>query len=172
MNEIGQARRTAKELTEEIEQATNMAAGEFVDEKAQNSGDNLASGGIERGRAGVLGGKVLNNNLENGEARVLEMVAHENGERAELSGEESELLVRERLAEDREDIDNELGRNGRYVQNIMSRNSEEITTNVMTATDALTRQTSFRPNQLDLEVAQERTKYLKNVFNRILGSRN
>ncbi len=164
---------TAREMTEEIDQATSFEALQRNNEVGRDA--------LERERAGSLGNRVLTYNpqlAQEQNTRVQEMVETENGlsetamERPNLVGEESKVQVAERAAEDAEDVANELGLNGRYVEGLMKRNGERITNQTVEAVDKLIAENEARPGRLDQLANKARTAFLKDVFNRILGSRN
>lgn len=89
-----------------------------------------------------------------------------------LVGAETNVQAQEWLAEDREDIENESGLNGHYVKNIMDKNNKHITSETVAAVERMIAQNEYHPSKLDRMANQARTEFLKNVFNRILGSRN
>ncbi len=172
---LSQLRHDAMELTREIDQATDAAV------NTQQEQPNL----MNRERAGQLGGKILTynpNQLPEKEAyeaeRVKEIAEIDNGyvqkdlENPNLVGAETEVQVKERLAEDREDIENESGVNGEYVKNLMERNNKRLTDEAVQMVDRVISKNEYHPNVLDREVNNYRRRFLKEVFNRILGSRN
>lgn len=169
-----------RELTEEIDRSTDLTAPELSESKSRE---------FSREQAGNIGGKVLTYNpdqlanpteqmnIANTE-HIREMTEVENGygaqamEKASLIGAETEIQAQERLAEDREDIANEQGLNGSYVKKIMDSNNKRITHDTVDAVDRMISRHDYHPGQLDELMTQNRTTFLKDVFNRILGSRN
>lgn len=176
-SEMGQRTQSAREMTAEIDRATDVAANQQL--KVQ---EGVSGREIGRSQAGNFGNKVLTYNpdaqAELNNERVHEMAEIDNGygadgaDNANVVGEESRLQSAERLAEDREDVANEQGLNGNYVKNIMDRNNKRITAETVAAVDKLISDNEYRPGQLDQLMSTARTKFLKDVFNRILGSRN
>lgn len=165
----------AREMTEEIDRATDFEVLQQNEREANVLG---------RERAGNIGSRVLTYNPQNPqlmqeqERRVQEMAEAENGFSAEaleqpnMIGVESKVQVAEREAEDAEDVANELGLNGRYVEGLMKRNGERITDQTVAAVDKMIAENEAHPGRLDQLANKARTTFLKDVFNRILGSRN
>ncbi len=176
-SELGQRNQNAREMTEEIDQATSI---EVAQERPQQVNS------LDRTQAGSFGNRVLTYNpdlevsnkdvLEN--ERVREMAEAENGyarqamENVSTIGAETKVQAREWLKEDREDVANEQGLNGPYVKNLMDRNNKRITNETVAAVDDIISKNEYHPGQLDELMNRTRTKFLKDVFNRILGSRN
>lgn len=145
--------------------------------------------GVDRERAGNLGGKVLTYNPENtametsaersvaeSNQAVREMAAIENyGEQVlsnpNLAGTESELQIKERIAADQEDIANENGFSP-YAQRIMERNNERLTKETVMGVDRMIAENNFHPAQLDKKTNEARAEFLLKVFNRVFGIRN
>ncbi len=178
-NETGPKHQSAREMTAEIDRATEP--------------------GLTRAQAGNLGSRVLTynpdqnlsepNNFVNHELntaehesdanaeRVREIAEHDDGDYTyanseDLIGVETKTQVAERIDEDREDIANEQGKNGVYVKDIMDRNNKRITKETVAAVDGFISKHEYHPGQLDILTNRARTTFLKDVFNRILGSRN
>lgn len=82
-NETGQRRISAREMTEEIERATNAE----LEEKKDALGAQMT--GFDRARAGVIGSAVLAGNQEN----VGTVLSGENSNTAELNTERVEQMV-------------------------------------------------------------------------------
>lgn len=180
-NEMGRTVQNAREMTKEIDQVTEAE----VEKLAQQ-----AQYGMDRGQAGSLGSQILTHNSEDDDPvhqenevissnnEVRRMAEAEEGyvEAAKFDtsivGAETSVQAKERLAEDREDISNETGMNGLYVKNIMSRNNKRITDETVAAVDHIIASKSYHPGELDEIANKARVKFLKDVFNRILGSRN
>lgn len=177
-SESGQRNQNAREMTEEIDRAAS------IEVAAQNRQQQLHA--LDRERAGNFGNRVLTYNpdleisnkdvLEN--ERVREIAEAENGfarqamENVSTVGAETKVQAQEWLNEDREDIANEQGLNGSYVKNLMDRNNKRITSETVAAVDNIISKNEYHPGQLDELMNRTRTKFLKDVFNRILGSRN
>lgn len=89
-----------------------------------------------------------------------------------ITGAETTVQAQEWLAEDQEDVANETGLNGRYVKNLMDRNNKRITKETVAAVDKMIVDNEYHPSKLDRMASKARTDFLKDVFNRILGSRN
>lgn len=177
-SEMGQKSQTAREMAAEIDRATDLAAN-----RQKNTNEREANGdALSRTQAGNLGNKVLTYNpdmqAERNSERVHMMAELDNGygangtENPLAVGEESKVQVAERLGEDREDIANEQGLNGVYVKNNMDRNNKRITNETVASVDKLISDNEYNPGKLDQLMTNARTKFLKDVFNRILGSRN
>lgn len=154
---------------------------------------------LGRGRAGELGSRVLTYNPERAQqgrsdsnvGRGRDGIESErvgrNEERRESNleyardlaerdgdflGAETQVQTEERLAEDREDVENELGLNGVYVKNLMDRNRKKITAETMAAVDKMIANDSYQPRELDQKMFKARTSFLGKVFGRSFGSRN
>lgn len=178
-NETGRKHQSARELTAEIDRATDPV--------------------LARSQAGNLGSRVLTYNSELNPSelhnlddhnlgaaegqkdanveRVREMAERDDGDyayanREDLTGVETQTQVAERMDEDQEDVANERGENGMYVKDIMDRNNKRITKETVAAVDSFISKHEYHPGQLDALTNKARTTFLKNVFNRILGSRN
>lgn len=118
------------------------------------------------------------NEVIRSDERVLRQAEREEGylEAAEhdtsINGAETAIQAQQWLADDREDIANESGLNGRYVKNLMDRNNKRITKETVNAVDKMIEDRNYHPSQLDRVATKARVEFLKDVFNRILGSRN
>lgn len=89
-----------------------------------------------------------------------------------IAGAETAVQAQERLAEDREDIDNETGANGIYVKKLMDRNNKRITAETVSAVDRIISDKSYHPGELDETANKARIDFLQKVFNRPFGGRN
>lgn len=205
--EIGQEKLNARELTKEIDHATDLAAGELSESKARELGQNVLtnanldmsgvqtpeqnlrglemSQNLNREAAGSLGNRVLTYNPEQAakivadNERVQAMAEIDNGYgeavksgNESLVGVESKIQTKERLQEDREMIQTEEGQNGPYARNIMERNNKRLTKDTVNNVNKLIADNNYYPGKLDELMTRSRTNFLKDVFNRILGSRN
>ena len=189
--EIGQEKLNAKATTAEIDRATDLAAEELTESKAQALGIQRPeaypeqNSNLGRAAAGNLGNRVLTYNPDQeGKAiadteRVLRAAEIDNGYgEAVKSGNESlvgvatELQAKEHLEEDRNMLLTEQGGNGPYAQGIMERNNKRLTNATIARVDQLISENNYHPGKLDEIMSRSRTNFLKDVFNRILGSRN
>lgn len=170
MKEMGQDRKSAQELTEAIEretsQAAELAGGVEVSRESLGEGlyYNEKRGGVytdagekpeyvERTKAGELGGRVLAYDAEaaRNEEYVLGTVARENGEKAELSGEESSLLVAERKAWDEENQRNEDNPHRDYEAQIAAKDQRGIAEKMMNDVERMLRERVGHPRALEQE---------------------
>lgn len=177
-SELGQRGQNAREMTEEIDRAASIEAATQNRQRQPHA--------LDREQAGDFGNRILtyNPDLEAGNKgvlenkRVREMAEAENGfarqamENVGTVGAETKVQAQEWLKEDREDVANEQGLNGPYVKNLMDRNNKRITNEAVAAVDDIISKNEYHPGQLDELMNRTRTKFLKDVFNRILGSRN
>lgn len=192
-NEWEQGKQSARELTEEIDRATNIAVEDLEKEQQRE---------LDRGQAGTLGSKVLTYNpeasvsgvgqvltynpdqavmpaeqrVEQSNTLVRQMAAVENyGEQVlenpVLAGAGSKRQAEERMAEDAEDLANEEGFSP-YAQNIMERNNKRITGETVARVDKMIADNNYHPAQLEEMTNKARIVFLKDVFNRIFKSRN
>lgn len=155
-------------------------------------------GAMGREQAGTLGSKVLTYNLDDeiderevrrgiystenalNTERVREVVATENGwgqnalegPDLETPGVESADQAAEWMAQDREDIENESGKNGRYVQQLMDRNRKRLTKETVAEMDKNINDKQNKPWELDKIMAQKRIEFLGSVYGRDFGGRN
>lgn len=182
-NEAGQNVKNAQQMTEEIDRLTDLETERRFEGAEQLSPDRHV---LNRNQAGNLGNRVLTYNPDQNETnsldlnteRVQQIAEVDTGysraamENPDLAGAETKVQSQEWLAEDREDIENELGLNGKYVKNIMDRNQKNLTAETVDVVDKIISKNNYHPSQLDEAVNSLRTNFLKDVFNRILGSRN
>lgn len=180
-NESGRLAQNAREMTAEIDRVTEEEVAKLEKHEQQELG---------RQRAGSLGGQILtynpdqkaairqeqsviqsNENVRRQAERdegYIEAARHNTG----INGAETGVQAQEWVAEDKEDIANESGLNGRYVKNLMDRNNKRITKETVAAVDKMIADNEYHPSKLDRMATSARTTFLKDVFNRILGSRN
>lgn len=187
-NEAGQNTQNARQMTEEIDRLTDLATEEQHRHIEQTRGGELS---LNRDQASNLGNRVLTYNPEQqglrsnldsntdlNTERVQQIAEADAGYQSEAkvnfdpTGAETPVQSQEWLAEDREDIENELGLNGKYVKRIMDRNQKNLTAEAVEVVDKIISKNNYHPNQLDEAANSLRTSFLKDVFNRILGSRN
>lgn len=189
--EVGQQKLNAKMTTEEIDRATDLAAEELTESKAQALGvqqpeaQQGQGSSFGRAAAGNLGNRILTYN-PNQEAKVIadteqiiktaeidsgygEVVKSGN---ESLVGVATEVQAKEYLDEDRNMLLTEKGDNGPYAQGIMERNNKRLTNTTIARVDQLISENNYHPGKLDEIMNRSRTNFLKDVFNRILGSRN
>lgn len=88
-----------------------------------------------------------------------------------LAGAESKIQVKERLAEDYEDVENEKGFSP-YAQNIMDSNNKRMTNETVAWVDKMIAENNFHPAQLEEKTNKVRVDFLLKVFNRVFKSRN
>lgn len=174
--EVGQQKLNAKMTTEEIDRATDLAAKELTESKAR---------ALARSEAGNLGNRILTYNPEQ-EAKIItdteqvtekteidngyEVAARSGNEN--LVGVETGIQIKDHLEEDRDMVRTEQGDNGPYAQNIMERNNKRLTKATVAKVDRLISEKNYHPGELDEMMNRSRMNFLKDVFNRILGSRN
>lgn len=187
-NEAGQNAQNARQMTEEIDRLTDLATEEQHGHNEQTRGGESS---LNRDQASNLGSRVLTYNPERNDSRpdfspnaglnterVQQIAEADAGYQPETrvnfdpTGTETPVQSQEWLAEDREDIENELGLNGKYVKRIMDRNQKNLTAEAVEVVDKIISKNNYHPNQLDEAANSLRTSFLKDVFNRILGSRN
>lgn len=163
MNEIGQDRRTARELTEEIDRATDGAVAEMArdaqeNQDIQDSQDVRALQGLGRETAGGLGGKILTyggteQRREN--ERVYEMAEIDNGYGREMMpgvsqvGEESGRQIAEREAWDAENRRNEDNPKRDGEARIMARDQGGIARETAEQIEIQTRQRAFTVSDIE-----------------------
>ncbi len=144
---------------------------------------------MSREQAGGLGNRIITFNPEQNPAevqrdildneRVQRMAEIDNGyaeaaktNSEDLIGVESKTQAKERQEAERYILASEQGQNGQYTKNLMDRNRKRITNETVAAVDKLISDNNYHPGQLDRLLMQSRTNFLKDVFNRILGSWN
>ncbi len=176
MNEIGQDRQTARELTEEIDRATDGAVAEMAQNEArssqnaqmgrgmrenqdiQDAQDVRALQGLGRETAGGLGGKILayggaEQQREN--ERVYEMAEIDNGYGREMMpgvsqvGEESGRQIAEREAWDAENRRNEDNPKRDGEARIMARDQGGIARETAEQIEIQTRQRAFTVSDIE-----------------------
>lgn len=89
----------------------------------------------------------------------------------EMIGEESRLQVAEHLAEDREDLQHELGQGLRFEVKATERGQEEVTRKVVPEVEKIVNRSSFRVRELE-DVYRRGVNATLGVFNRRIGDRN
>ena len=89
----------------------------------------------------------------------------------EYVGTESELQVEERLAEDRADLQAEMGVGDPLTVKVMAKSQEELSKAVAPEVNKFLNQKSFRPAELQ-QVYRARAEQARGVFGRVLGERN
>lgn len=172
MNEIGQERRTARELTEEIDRETDGEVFEGTRRSISEDG---------REEAGGRGNKILAYGAESAREneRVREMAEIDNGYGAESRpgvstvGEESALQIAERRAWDAENIRNEVNPTRDYEAQIMAKDQNAIAQDVAGKVDMIVRQREFRPGELEMlrmRASKSMLEAYENPY--ILGRRN
>ncbi len=183
-NEKG-TRQNAKEMTAEIDRLTDMAKAEAQQAEQQR--------GLERERAGSLGGKVLTYNPEQGNRpeelrkteRVVQMAERDNGFGAEyregisIVGEESEKQIQDRASVDRENAELENLKNENFpgIDNdakIVARSQEERGGLVAQRVEKLlSKKADFSPSELERWFGQQRDGMLLDFeVPRRIGDRN
>lgn len=170
--ELGQEKQTARELTEEIDRATNVVS--LQERQAQS---------LDRGQAGNLGNRVLTYNPEVNKAeleneRVREMAEIGNGLKGNaegnvsLVGMESALLIDEREELSRENLLNELDPKRDHEAEIMAKDQTGVAKEMMAKVETMTRG-NFRIMDLEVAMSKGRDRMLESFENpRRLGDRN
>lgn len=199
MDNDGQVRERvrARDLTEEINQATDLVMAAGAENLNQLAQANLAQGRervqqmgwrvIDGGRHGV--GEMTEVGAMSGAGIVPEMgVVTETHERLtpvgevardelELTqpesfvGDESKIQIKERLADDLEDARNEAGEGLSFENRIVAKNQEEVARAVAPEVDKLVGQASFRVKDLE-KIYRQGVHAMLKVFNREIGERN
>ena len=86
-------------------------------------------------------------------------------------GQTSELQNQAYLANDAEDLRDEMGEGLKFVDRIVARNQEEVAAKIAPEIDKLARQGSFRPSEV-VSMYNRGTAKMLGVFNRQIGDRN
>lgn len=149
MNEIGQDRRAAREMTEEIDRATDGGVFERAAEESHELGRETAEN---------LGGKILAYGAEQQRKneRVYEMAEVDNGYGKEMMpgvsqvGEESGRQIAEREAWDAENRRNEDNPKRDYEAQIMARDQSGIARDMADRVEKITRQREFGVRDLEM----------------------
>lgn len=155
---------SARAMTEEIERATNA-------EQERQQLENAAGGGRSE-YAGITPeqtrqfGETVISSAEL--ARDRQEIAHPD----EYIGDESALQIRERLAEDRDDLRRELGEGLKFEAKIAKRGQERITADAVHEVDQLMGRANFRPAEMAAIYRKYGNQLLSAVENRRIGDRN
>lgn len=194
--------RDAQVLTEDMGQATNLVdvanvasmGGAAAWQKTMGANGEAAGrqigGTTQRGEgssrlgARVLTGQALGNLAVNGATETLgqqELMASQAEiarDEAELThaeefvGDETATQMRERLADDREDLVTELGDGSPRDFRIMTKNTERLTNEAVTAVDHLIKEQAVHPAKLEQVRFKMMTALLKDAYSRNFGDRN
>ncbi len=89
----------------------------------------------------------------------------------EVVGDESRLQVAEHLADDREDLEHELGQGLKFEVKATTKGQEEVTRKVVPEVDKIINKSSFRVRELE-DVYRQGVNATLGVFNRRIGDRN
>lgn len=163
----------AKAFTEEIDRVTTpMAEPELPAPGLKVSPDTLATPDVQR-----LGGAAIFSTPERDNVAGVEIaseLARDEDEALHAEkyvGAESQLQVRERLAEDQADLQAEMGVGDPLTVKIMAKSQEELSRAMMPMVNKIVNQPSFRPADLE-KVYRDGAEKARGLFGRKLGERN
>lgn len=191
----GRGQLSAKEMTAEIEQATNVAPEQValgrgrmqqLGQVAAGAEDFVVKNtqtGMTRDRAQQMGWQVLEggqtsgteqigNGLRNIEAS--QEIARDEAELErplEFVGDESPLQTQERLVDDQESMQNDEGKGLGFVDKIVAANQEAVAQAVIPEVNKIINHKSYRPAEL-MSLYQKFTNKTLAIFNRRIGDRN
>lgn len=165
----GQERVRARDLTEEINQATDLAMAESLPMAAGaewqkvTEQEQVAKPNTELGSG--IGREILS------AAGEVARDERELTQAQEFVGDESELQVKEREKDDQEDAQNEAGMGLAFENRIVAKNQEAVARMVTPEVDKMVNQKSFRPSDLE-RLYRHGVNTTLGVFNRRIGDRN
>lgn len=174
----------ARDLTEEINRATDMATAEnlpmvagaedlsVVQEKPVVGRERVQRMGwqvIESGRHDVADPENKTEILS--AARKVERDEQELTRAQEFVGDESKLQVKEREKDDLEDAQNEAGMGLAFENRIVAKNQEAVAWMVTPEVDKMVNQKSFRISELE-RLYRHGVNTTLGIFNRRIGDRN
>lgn len=187
MDNIEQGRewRQARDLTEEIDRATDFVVAQerASAERGQLENTEKPEGRItgreQAQRMGwqVMGGDQRERSIGDLKGERLTPAGEVGRDERELTqaeefvGTESRLQITERIGEDEEDARNEAGEGLGFENRIVAKNQEGVARTVTLGVDKVVAQKSFRPSDLE-KLYREGVNSILKVFNRKIGDRN
>lgn len=183
--EQGRERGRARDLTAEIDRATDLVVAQEREDLRQGRLENTEKSEgqipereqVQRMGWQVIGGGQLersSGDLRGGSLTPAEEVARDEQEltRAEdFVGTESQLQIAERIKDDDEDARNEAGEGLGFENRIVAKNQEGVARLVTPEVDKMVNQKSFRPSDME-RLYRDGVNAMLGIFNRRIGDRN
>ncbi len=175
---FGEAK-VARDLTKEIDQETDMAMGAGAENmRFGNIGGVVVPEQAGRGRdlARRVGWQVVDGGLH--EVADIETAGELSRDQTEVEnpelivGEDTAVQRAEYLAEDREDLQRELGEGLKFEAKVAARSQEAVARAVMPQVEKMVSSKSFRPSDLERVYRQGVNSMLVDVLGRSVGERN